>query len=223
MSSLKDSEEQTSPPVTDGSLGVQVANSHFSKIRARRGKSGCLKIIHRIRTLLLFSNNFEYINSWSSLVVGDEGHIGQSRKLLRLCHTPNNYAAHARPTHMFNCWVDPVVHLLLLKSSMINSFECATQRTLTAGARITVRLDSILIWPNKKISYFYVHRNYWIQTSQTEDQPDSDPSPYGAINEYLKSVFFIWEGLKSGKLPFLELMYLKAQTVARENVVLMCW
>ena len=33
--------------------------------------------------------------SWSSLVVGDEGCIGPSRKLLCTCQTPNNYAAHA--------------------------------------------------------------------------------------------------------------------------------
>jgi len=45
MSSLKDSDEQTSPPVTDGSLGVQVASSHFSKISARRGNRGCLEKI----------------------------------------------------------------------------------------------------------------------------------------------------------------------------------
>ena len=44
MSSLNDSEEQTSPPVTVGSLGVQVASSHFSKIRASRGNSGCLEM-----------------------------------------------------------------------------------------------------------------------------------------------------------------------------------
>ena len=43
MSSLKDSDEQTSPPMTDGSLGVQVASSHFSKMRANRGNNGCLK------------------------------------------------------------------------------------------------------------------------------------------------------------------------------------
>jgi hypothetical protein len=40
MSSLNDSDEQTSPPVTDGSLGVHVASSHFSKIRANNGKRG---------------------------------------------------------------------------------------------------------------------------------------------------------------------------------------
>jgi hypothetical protein len=43
MSSLKDSDEQTSPPAMPGSRGVQVASSHFSKIRASRGKSGCLE------------------------------------------------------------------------------------------------------------------------------------------------------------------------------------
>ena len=43
MSSLKDSEEQTSPPATEGSRGVHVASSHFSKMRAKSGKSGCLQ------------------------------------------------------------------------------------------------------------------------------------------------------------------------------------
>ena len=43
MSSLNDSDEQTSPPATEGSLGVHVASSHFSKIRANRGNSGWLK------------------------------------------------------------------------------------------------------------------------------------------------------------------------------------
>lgn len=43
ISSLKDSEEQTSPPATPGSRGVHVASSHFSKISAKSGKRGCLK------------------------------------------------------------------------------------------------------------------------------------------------------------------------------------
>lgn len=42
MSSLKESEEQTSPPATPGSRGVQVASSHFSKTSANRGNNGCL-------------------------------------------------------------------------------------------------------------------------------------------------------------------------------------
>ncbi len=42
ISSSKDSDEQTSP-VTPLSLGVQVANSHFSKTSASRGKRGCLQ------------------------------------------------------------------------------------------------------------------------------------------------------------------------------------
>lgn len=42
-SSLNESEEQTSPPATPGSRGVHVANSHFSKINANNGKSGCLQ------------------------------------------------------------------------------------------------------------------------------------------------------------------------------------
>lgn len=40
MSSLKESEEQTSPPATPGSLGVHVANSHFSKTSASSGNKG---------------------------------------------------------------------------------------------------------------------------------------------------------------------------------------
>ena len=42
ISSLKDSEEHTSPPAIPGSRGVHVANSHFSKINARSGKRGWL-------------------------------------------------------------------------------------------------------------------------------------------------------------------------------------
>ncbi len=41
-SSLNDSDEQTSPGPL-GSLGVQVANSHFSKINANNGNNGWLK------------------------------------------------------------------------------------------------------------------------------------------------------------------------------------
>lgn len=43
MSSLKDSDEQTSPPAIPGSRGVHVANSHFSNINASNGNSGWLK------------------------------------------------------------------------------------------------------------------------------------------------------------------------------------
>ena len=41
-SSLNDSDEQTSPG-PPGSRGVQVANSHFSKIKANNGNNGWLK------------------------------------------------------------------------------------------------------------------------------------------------------------------------------------
>ena len=59
MSSLKDSDEQTSPPATEGSRGVHVANSHFSKMRAKRGKSGCLKNEKKIIiTFILFSTSY---------------------------------------------------------------------------------------------------------------------------------------------------------------------
>lgn len=43
MSSLKESEEQTSAPAVPLSRGVQVASSHFSNISASNGNKGCLK------------------------------------------------------------------------------------------------------------------------------------------------------------------------------------
>lgn len=42
-SSLKESDEHTSPPATPGSRGVHVASSHFSNINASSGNSGCLQ------------------------------------------------------------------------------------------------------------------------------------------------------------------------------------
>ena len=48
------------------------------------------------RCICPFSPMFcAYSRSWRSLVVGGEGCIGPSRKLLCLCQTPKNYAAHA--------------------------------------------------------------------------------------------------------------------------------
>lgn len=73
MSSLKDSEEQTSPPATPGSRGVQVANSHFSKIRASRGNRGWLqqnKVFYQLAqtvsaytTAILIYGNVDFENS----------------------------------------------------------------------------------------------------------------------------------------------------------------
>lgn len=72
MSSLKESEEQTSPPrgvpspAPAPSRGEQVANSHFSKTRARSGKSGCLEEAGKERVhegwagvCKVWSNNWE--------------------------------------------------------------------------------------------------------------------------------------------------------------------
>ena len=58
--------------------------------------------------------------SWSSLVVGDIGWIGPSRKLLCLCkkNQKNMQPMHDIIPCMFDCFADPVVHLLLLKSSI---------------------------------------------------------------------------------------------------------
>ena len=65
MSSLKDSDEQTSPPATPGSRGVHVASSHFSKMSASNGKSGCLKtqIINTDYNILCM-----LLNDWKSNV-----------------------------------------------------------------------------------------------------------------------------------------------------------
>ena len=49
---------------------------------------------------------------WSSLVVGDEGPIGPSGKLLCLCQSPKNYGAHA--------W-HYSIHVLLLGRSSCSS------------------------------------------------------------------------------------------------------
>lgn len=62
MSSLNDSEEQTSPPATPGSRGVHVASSHFSNISARSGNSGCLKkkitLAYNIKNKQIIYSNF---------------------------------------------------------------------------------------------------------------------------------------------------------------------
>lgn len=47
MSSLKESEEQTSVPDVPLSRGVQVASSHFSKISASSGNKGCLRKVKK--------------------------------------------------------------------------------------------------------------------------------------------------------------------------------
>ena len=63
MSSLNDSEEQTSPPATPGSRGVHVASSHFSKMRASRGNSGCLKQKNAMQTELRLGGEFSGVRS----------------------------------------------------------------------------------------------------------------------------------------------------------------
>lgn len=59
MSSLKLSDEQTSPPATPGSRGVHVANSHFSNINASNGNNGCLKNKNKIHLNLFSSHLYE--------------------------------------------------------------------------------------------------------------------------------------------------------------------
>ena len=64
--------------------------------------------------------------AWCSLViVGGEACIGPSRKLLCLCQTPKKIMQdmHGITPYKFDCWANPVVHLLLLKCSMIRVFK----------------------------------------------------------------------------------------------------
>ena len=70
-------------------------------------------------TYCSFPTRFVSSNPWSSLVVGDEGCIGPSRKLLCLCQTCQKLCTNGIIPYMFDCWANPVVHLLLLKSSML--------------------------------------------------------------------------------------------------------
>ena len=56
---------------------------------------------------------------WSSLVEGDEGFFGPSGKLLCLWQIKKVYVAlDCTIPYMFDYWADPVVYLLLQKSSM---------------------------------------------------------------------------------------------------------
>ena len=65
--------------------------------------------------------------SWSSSVVVDEGSIGPSGKLLCLSQPlpPKKMMQHMHGiiAYMLDCWADPVVHLLLLKSTTKNSIN----------------------------------------------------------------------------------------------------
>ena len=54
-------------------------------------------------------------NPWSSWVVGDEGWIGPSKKTQKIMQQ-----MHGIIPQLFDCWADPVAHLLLLKSSTIS-------------------------------------------------------------------------------------------------------
>ena len=57
--------------------------------------------------------------SWRSLVVRDEGYIGQAESCcVYLKPQKIMQPMHGIILQMFDCWADPVVHLLLLKSSM---------------------------------------------------------------------------------------------------------
>ena len=64
MSSLKESEEQISPPETPGSRGVHVANSHFSNTRAKSGNRGCLQQKKKIRNKTRCKRFLKHYELW---------------------------------------------------------------------------------------------------------------------------------------------------------------
>ena len=59
------------------------------------------------------------VNAWSSLVEGDEGRIGPSKSCCVYFQlTKIMQDMHGMASPLFDCWANPVAHLLLLKSSM---------------------------------------------------------------------------------------------------------
>ena len=61
------------------------------------------------------------VRPWSSLVVGDEGWIGPSKKLMCVYDKSKKIMQHMHGIipQLFDFWANPVAHLLLLKSSMV--------------------------------------------------------------------------------------------------------
>ena len=90
--------------------------------------------------LTLCSWNFNSMLLRSSFVEGDGGCFGVSSKLLCWWQTQNKWCC----TYMFDCWADPVAHLLVLKSSM--TMVCAHLQTL-ARERERVKGYSFLFNP----------------------------------------------------------------------------
>lgn len=92
ISSSKDSDEQTSP-VTPLSLGVQVANSHFSKTSASRGKRGCLKNkTHSVEFIVYLWRKSRFVSS--------TGHSGSRPCLFSLHNFFNNNEIKYRPVFL---------------------------------------------------------------------------------------------------------------------------
>ena len=77
-----------------------------------------LKIQVQLENIFLICNFSISPVTQSSLVEGDEGSIDPSGKLLCLWQTINMKHMHDSIPYMFDCWADPVVHHLLLKSFM---------------------------------------------------------------------------------------------------------
>lgn len=84
MSSLKDSDEQTSPPWTPGSLGVHVASSHFSNTIANSGNSGWLQKRKREKELSKLHKIFLFFAKGGYCTHRDEHTNAIS--LARTCH-----------------------------------------------------------------------------------------------------------------------------------------
>ena len=102
------------------------------------------------------------VRSWSSLLVGYEGCIGPSRKLLCLCQTPKIVQnMHGIITYMLDCWANPVVHLILLKSSVVR----LNKKESSVRLRSIIRECSATIFPifgNIKTSFNANRSYYWV-------------------------------------------------------------
>ena len=89
-------------------------------------------MVHSCQAIVFDDTSVVLGRPWSSLVVGDECCISQSGKLLCLCQTPKNmHHMNATIPYMFDCWADPVVYLLLLKSSMTRYKSTTSRCVLT--------------------------------------------------------------------------------------------
>ena len=85
---------------------------------------------------MLFTDCFKG-GSWSPLVVGDEGCIGPNGKLCLLQTPKIMQQMHGIIPYIFDFLVDPVVHFLVLKSSMHKHTERKSIAIHTYRALVT--------------------------------------------------------------------------------------